>query len=172
MTTATHFITSGLAGCALDTVTAGTTTDGAGAPIALGTRAEGNDGTEWIHVQAGAALSAYMFVAIDAAFQAYPINNARVIEGMMVGVVQMAFADNDFGWACLTGGGSVKGLVRGSCASGVPLYTDVSASGFLDDSATATQSLIEGLVTLTTQGSTTAQEGSGASLQLSWPRGR
>jgi hypothetical protein len=151
MTTATHFITSGLAGCALDTVTAGTTTDGAGAPIALGTRAEGNDGTEWIHVQAGAALSAYMFVAIDAAFQAYPINNARVIEGMMVGVVQMAFADND---------------------SGVPLYTDVSASGFLDDSATATQSLIEGLVTLTTQGSTTAQEGSGASLQLSWPRGR
>lgn len=172
MTTATHFATSPIAGCALDTVTAGTTTDGAGAPIQLGTRCLGNDGTEWMFVQAGAAISQYMFVAIDAAFQAYPVNSARVIEGMSVGVAQIAFADNDFGWVCLTGGGTVKGLVRGSCASGVPLYTDVSASGFLDDSATATQSLIVGLVTLTTQASTTAQEGSGASLQLSWPHGR
>ena len=40
-------ITSGLAGANLTKLTAGTTTDGAGAEFALGTTAIASDGSEW-----------------------------------------------------------------------------------------------------------------------------
>lgn len=165
-------VTSGALGVNLALTYAGTTTDGAGAPFSMGQIVEGTDATIWVFVQAGAAISQYAFVAIDENFQAQPITGARVTEGQRVGVAQVAFADNEFGWVAISGSGSIKGLVRSSCASGVPLYTDVSGAGFLDDSATATQALIEGVVILTTQSSSTAQEGSGVSLILSYPRYR
>lgn len=165
------YVIDGTIGVDLTKLVAGTSTDGDGAPFTLGTQVRGTDGTVWMFVQAGAALSQYGFVAIDENFQANPINAARTTEGQLVGVAQVAFADNDFGWVARAGSGTIKGLVRSACASGVALYTDVSAAGFLDDSATATQNLIEGVVILTTQTSTTGQEG-GASLILSYPHFR
>jgi hypothetical protein len=168
----THYVISGLLGATPDRTTTGTTTDGQNAQFKLGTVAKGTDGTEWMYVQAGSIISQYMWVAVDANGQAALLNVTNAGRGHRVGVAQVAFADNDFGWVALSGQGTVKGLVRSSCASAVALYTDVSASGFLDDSATATQALIEGVVIITTQGSTTAQEGSGASLIVSYPRNR
>ena len=161
-----------LAGVSLTTTTAGTTTNGEDAKWTLGTQGIGNDGSEWLYVQANGAISQYAGVAVDGAFQAASVTTALMAEGLTFAVAQVAFADNEFGWVCTQGSGTQKVLVRGSCASGVPLYTDVSAAGFLDDSATATQSLIEGIVILTTQGSTTAQEGAGASVVMTYPRSR
>lgn len=160
-----------LAGVSLTTTTTGTTTDGEDAKFTLGTIGIGNDGSQWIYVQAGAAISQYAGVAINGAFQANPVTGALMTEGLQFGIAQVAFADNEFGWVCTRGSGTQKVLVRSACASGVPLYTDVSAAGFLDDSATATQALIEGLVILTTQTSTTGQEG-GASVVMTYPRSR
>lgn len=165
------FLTN-LAGVLLEALTPGTAVDGENAKFTLGLRGRGNDGSEWVYVQANGALSQYFCVAISGAFQASPVNNARMVQGYEVGFAQVAFADNDFGWVCTRASGVQKVLTRGSCVSGVPLYTDASASGFLDDSATATQSLIEGVVILTTRASTTGQEGAGDSILATFPHTR
>jgi hypothetical protein len=154
----TFYLTDGKTAQSPDVTVAGTTTDGAGAPVALGTRATGNDGTVWVYAQAGSAIGKYFAVAISGSFQATLLNITNANLGYEIGFAQAAFADNDFGWFALAGSGSNLGIkVRSSCAAGVPLYTDVSASGFLDDSATATQALIEGVVILTLQSSSTVQ---------------
>lgn len=155
---ATFYLTDGTTAHSPDSTVAGTTTDGAGAPYALGTRCVGNDGTVWVYGQAASAIGKYFAVALTGAYQASLLNATNAGQGFLIGFAQCAFADNDFGWFALAGTGSNFGIkVRSSCASGVPLYTDVSASGFLDDSATATQALIEGVVILTLQSSSTVQ---------------
>lgn len=152
------FITDGATLQSPDDTVAGTTTDGAGAPIKLLTRAMGNDGTQWVYAQAGSAIGKYYAVAIAPTGQAALLNVTNANLGYLIGFAQTAFADNDFGWFALAGTGSaLQAKVRQSCAAGVPLYTDVSASGFLDDSATATQALVEGVVILTLQSSSTVQ---------------
>ncbi len=152
-------ITDGLVGGnGPDATTAGTSTDGVNAVFALGQRCEGNDGTVWVYAQAGSAIGKYFNVSISPLFQATLLNATNAALGNLVASAQCAFADNDFGWFALAGTGSNLGIkVRASCAAGVPLYTDVSASGFLDDSATATQALIEGVVIVTLQSSSTVQ---------------
>lgn len=158
MAIGTHFITSGLVGPGPDTTTSGTTTDGEGAPLQLGTRAIGDDGTVWIFGQAGSAIGKFFAVAINPLGQASLLNVTNANLGYLIAFAPVAFADNDFGWFALAGtGNNTKIKVRQSCAAGVPLYTDVSASGFLDDSATATQALVEGVVIVTLQSSSTVQ---------------
>ena len=158
MASNTWYITDSVSVHSPDSTVAGTTTDGAGAPLTLGTRVTGNDGTVWVYAQAGSAIGKYFAVAISGSFQAALLNVTNANLGYYIGFAQCAFADNDFGWFALAGTGSNFGIkVRSSCAAGVALYTDVSASGFLDDSATATQALIEGVVILTLQSSSTVQ---------------
>lgn len=138
------FVTSGLAGVNLTKLTAGTTTDGAGAEFALGTVVKGSDRTEWTYVQAGAAITQYSWVAIDENFQAVMGTKALADAGHGVGLAQVAFADNDMGWVCTGAGGNVSARVLASCAADVQLYTSGTA-GALDDTA-ASQTLIRGVV--------------------------
>jgi hypothetical protein len=71
-------------------------------------------------------------------------------DGVGVGIAQVAFADNDYGWVLRKGQGTV--LVLASCAADVGLYTSASA-GYLDD-ATASLTLISGIVLTASRGTT------------------
>jgi hypothetical protein len=145
------FITSGLIGHNLAATVAGTTTNGAGAPIALGTRALGNDGTEWVFVQAGAAITQYDCVLIDEDYQAQPITSTLATEadtssGDLIGFAQVAFSDNDFGWVAVKGS-NIRARLAASCVAHTMLYTTGTA-GVLDDLSAGV--LINGVVSCTT----------------------
>lgn len=142
----TAFATTPIAGVDLSATYAGTTTDGAGAPFTLGTQVMGNDGSVWMFVQAAAALTQYSYVCITNAFQAALGTKALVDQGQEIGIVQNAFADNDFGWVLIKGTGSqYKVNVLISCTASVLLST-TATPGFLDDTAaTSTQTTIMGL---------------------------
>lgn len=138
------YVTSGQLGINLARTSAGTTTDGEGAEFKLGTRVTGTDGSHWVYVQAGAAITQYSWVAIDENFQAVMGTKALADVGHQVGFAQVAFSDNDFGWVCVHGPGNITVRVLASCAADVQLYTSGTA-GALDDTS-ASQTLIRGVV--------------------------
>lgn len=138
------YVTDGKVGISLTATTAGTTTDGAGAPYALGTRVTATDGSNWVFVQAGAAITQYSWVAIDENFQAVMGTKALADAGHQVGFAQVAFSDNDFGWVAVHAPGNITVRALASCAADVQLYTSGTA-GALDDTS-ASQTLIRGVV--------------------------
>lgn len=129
---------NGMIGIDLDAVTAGTTTDGAGAKYTLGTRVAGNNNSEYIYVQAGAAISTTtsepFALAVDENFQAVKITKALASAGHIVAVApRQIIADNAFFWAC-TRGTNIPLRVAASCAADVNLWTTATA-GRLDDTS-------------------------------------
>lgn len=138
------FVTDGTVGIDLTATTAGTTTDGANATFRLGHRVNASDGSAWLYVQAGAAITQYSWVAIDENYQAVMGTKALADAGHQVGFAQVAFADNDFGWVCVHGPGNITVRALASCAADVQLYTTATA-GALDDTS-ASQTLIRGCV--------------------------
>ena len=138
------YVTDGKAGTSLSTTYAGTTTDGYGAPMTLGTRVTATDGSHWVFVQAGAAITQYSWVAITEDFQAVMGTTALAAAGHQVGFAQVAFADNDFGWVAVHAPGNITARLLASCAADVQLYTSATA-GALDDTS-AGVNLIRGVV--------------------------
>jgi hypothetical protein len=138
------YVTDGKAGINLSTTYDGTTTDGAGAPFTLGTRVTASDGSQWVFVQAGAAITQYSWVAIDENFQAVMGTKALADAGHGVGFAQVAFDDNDFGWVAVNAPGNITVRVLASCAADVQLYTSGTA-GAMDDTS-ASQTLLRGVV--------------------------
>lgn len=138
------FVTGGVVGINLAETTAGTTTNGQNAKFRLGQTVLGSDGSRWLYVQAGAAITQYDCVAIDEDYQAVPMTKALADAGHQPGFAQVAFSDNDFGWVAthMPGNGSVR--VAASCAADVQLYTSGTA-GVLDDTS-ASQTIIRGVV--------------------------
>lgn len=130
-----------------------TTTDLRGALLSKGSDAKGS----WRYVQANGAISQYDAVKIDNDGQAFSITTTiSGVEPTAVGIAQIAFADNDYGWVWIgEGGGSGRGIkvnVLADCAADVKLYTTATA-GALDDTAT---DLIAGLTIVSTNGGSTA----------------
>lgn len=152
------FVTGGTIGVNLSETTAGTTTNGANAKFRLGQNVLGSDGSRWVYVQAGSAITQYDCVAIDEDYQAVPMTKALADAGHQPGFAQVAFSDNDFGWVAvsLPGNGSVR--VAASCAADVQLYT-TSTAGVLDDTS-ASQTIIRGVVIVAagTSGGVSARE--------------
>lgn len=108
---------------------------------------------KFVFVQANGAIDQYAAVKIDNDGQASMLTTAiSGTEPTAVGVAQVAFADNEYGWVWVgEGGGSGKGIkvkVAASCATDVKLYTTATA-GVLDDTAT---DLIQGLTIVSTDG--------------------
>ncbi len=137
--------------------------------FALGTISAGDNGSEWMYVQASTTIAAYDFVGADSSFKANPLSSTMAAAGITVGVSQIAVPISEYFWVALQGRGSISGKVAASCAAAVPLYT-TTTPGTLDDSATATQSLVEGVVIVTTQASTTGLAGTPAI--VTYPRSR
>lgn len=137
------YATDGHLGISFTTVTAGTTTNGAGSPFPLGTEALGNDGATRRLVQAAAALPINSWLAIDEADQASLMTKTLIDAGYRIGVVHdVALADNDFGWVVVMG--PCTALVAAACAPDVQLYTTATA-GLADDTS-ASQTLLRGCV--------------------------
>ena len=122
---------------------AGTTTNGAGTPLALGTIDRFSDGATRRFVQAGEAITQYNWVGIDEADQAVKLIKALADAGYRVGVASdVAFADNDFGWVVVDGPATAR--IGAACAPDVNLYTTATA-GVADDTS-ASQTLLRGCV--------------------------
>lgn len=109
----------------------------------LGEHVRGNDGTEWVYVQANGAITQYDCVAIDENFQAAPMTKALADAGHQVGFAQVAFANDAYGWVAIRGA-DLGCRLKDACAADVALYTTASP-GMLDDTA-ASQTLINGAV--------------------------
>jgi hypothetical protein len=102
-------------------------------PFELGTVMKGDNGTEFIYVQANGAITGPGYaVVIDRTFQATMITNANGLRGMAVGIAPVAFLDNDFGWVQVYGPCDIR--VAASCAANVETTTTTTA-GELDDAA-------------------------------------
>jgi hypothetical protein len=129
----------------------------------LGTRHyDPNTDKEFIYVQAGEALTANAAVVITEAGQVEMADTTSTASafGDRVGVVSIAFDNDDFGWAQIYGACTVSALT--GCAANVPVIATGTA-GRVDDATTAGSEVINGLVL-----TTTAADNLGAAL-LTYP---
>jgi hypothetical protein len=123
-------------------------------PFAVGERAKGDGGDEWIYVQADGAITAAGYVVkIDETFQAALVTTSNDDEGDLVGVANDAFADNDFGWVQIKGACVIR--VAASAAANTELNT-TATGGQLDDDATVTARKIRGAYLTTANGGAAA----------------
>lgn len=153
------YVTSGMIGIDLTSVTAGTTTDGAGAKYTLGQRVMGKNNAEYVYVQAGEAISTTTSepyaLAVDENFQAKKITKALAISGHIIAVApRQIIADNAFFWAC-TRGTNIPLRVAVSCAADVNLWTTATA-GRLDDTSGASHRVVLGIKIVTAASASTS----------------
>lgn len=107
----------------------------------LGDIGSDTDG-EWIFVKASAAVAQYAFVLITDTFTAAETSGASTIV-QHVGVAQVAFAANEYGWVWIGGpvgggvGKGIKGKIAASYVANTPLLT-TATSGVADDAGSTT----------------------------------
>lgn len=122
---------------------------------ALLTVTETNDGKRWIYVQANGTISQYDAVGIDEDGQAAPLTKAMADDNWKIGVAQVAFADDEYGWVQIYGNTTVN--VLANCGADTALYTSGTA-GSLDDDDTD-QTLVRGITLTAGVGGTAGEEG-------------
>lgn len=127
----------------------------------LGEQCLDSEGGIWAYVQANGAIAINDAVKVDNDGQAAGLTSAiSGSEPTDVGIAQVAFADNEYGWVWQGPGGGVSSGIKVNvltlCATDVKLYT-TGTPGKLDDTAT---DLIQGLTIVATNsgGSTAAVE--------------
>ena len=111
-------------------------------PFALGTRAVGNDGSEWIYVVANGTIAANATVIINNAFVIAATTGAAAVSGIpnMVGFAQVAFAANTYGWVMLRGKPTI--LVAANTDVNTALWTTDTAGVLSSTANTASQYLV------------------------------
>lgn len=122
------------------------------AKFALGDCTKGEDGSEWVYVQADGAITGAGFVVLlDEDYQADMIDttNSASALGQKVGVAAAAFADNEYGWVQIAGTAEVQGLA--SCAANAAVNSTATA-GAVDDDASSGAEIIERMVLTTAVG--------------------
>jgi hypothetical protein len=150
-------------GANVNDVVAGTTTDGEGAPQILGTVVNGVDGTTYVLVQAGAAITASTkapnAVAIDENYQAVLMTSALAAAGHGLGFAPIGtgipvIPDNSFFWARV-GGSNFNARVAASTAADTFLRTTATA-GRLSATSTASAIVFPVVLVVAASGSTSA----------------
>lgn len=125
-----------------DTLTSSALTQ-SGKGFGLGDRYVSNDGTEWLYVQASAAIAQYDVCTITAAYAAASLGTANDARGNLVGVPCVAIANAEYGWVQVKG--PVANMnVLASAAANVRLNTTATA-GSLDDDGTAGSMQVQGI---------------------------
>jgi hypothetical protein len=127
---------------------------------------------EFVFVQADGAIDQYAFVKIEQDGQAAMLNTTNAgSQGLLVGVAQVAAADNEYLWVWvggLNGGGvgkGIKGKVAASYVAKNNLFTTSSAtSGVADDASTTKIAYVVGLAATT--GAAAIELGSVAHLKV------
>lgn len=123
--------------------------------FALGTRVIGDNGTEWLYVKAGSAVTQYDVVAINSSYSAVPVTSTLAGQGITPGFAQIAFAANDYGWVALKGASGLRVRTGASTVKDSLLYvgtTGLSAGQVGSTSATGRVAL-NGVVTVATAAS-------------------
>jgi hypothetical protein len=126
------------------------------------------NGKEYIYVQADGAITQYQAVSITPAGQAAALTKANADKGYKVGVAQIAFTDDYYGWILVVDPIGTGSYVRAAsaCASETLLYTTATA-GRIDDSDTG-QTAIEGIELTAT--AATAAASANATCKLNDPK--
>ena len=109
-------------------------------PHELGTRMKGDNGSEWVYVQASGV------VVIDEAWQAAMATNTTAVYGQQIGVAGTDFADDAYGWVQVFGTCDIR--VSASAAANVQLASTTTA-GQLDDAVGAGTKNIDGIALTT-----------------------
>jgi hypothetical protein len=118
----------------------------ADAEHAVGVEVALENGGRAKYVQADGAITGEGYVCvIDEDGQADMINttNSASAFGQLVGVAQVAFADNEYGWLVIEGETNVR--VAASCAANVAINT-TGSDGVLDDDATSGAEVVDGII--------------------------
>lgn len=117
---------------------------------AAGTLGHGSSGTEWVYVQAAGSIAQYDFVTLDENYQAVGMTLTTGALGHLVGIAQIAMADNEWAWVARRGS-DIQGNTLTSCLPDVLLWATATA-GHLDDiSASAGSVEVVGIVLVATQ---------------------
>lgn len=119
-------------------------------PAKVGSVGSSTEG-EFVFVQANGAIAQYAWVTIAADGQSAELTTTTAgSNGLLIGVAQVAFADNEYGWVWvggLRGGGAgngIKGKVLTGYVAGNNLFTTATA-GAADDASTTKISYVVGL---------------------------
>lgn len=109
-----------------------------------------NELGEWVFAQANGAIAQYAWCVIDEAGQAAELTTTNAES--VVGVVQVALADNEYGWfwrgGNCGGGGVIKGKMATLYAANAAVNT-TGTPGVADDASTT---VIRNVVGTTTDG--------------------
>lgn len=126
------------------------------ARFAVGTVVKGAASAEYVYGKASAAITGYGYVVWfdndSVATMATTANTANK-RGSRVGIALGAMSANDYGWFQVAGAAPVR--VLASCAIAVAVNTTATA-GALDDDATASSRVINGLYLVTANGGSAA----------------
>jgi hypothetical protein len=152
-------LVNGPIGADVDGSSSGTTTDGQNALHQLGSVVSGIDGTQYIYVQAAAAVmpstKAPNALAIDEDYQARLMTTALAAEGHQLGFApQIVLADNDFFWARIAGS-NFNARVVASTAADTFLRTSATA-GRLGAGSTASAVYFPAVIVVAASASTSA----------------
>ena len=124
-----------------------------GKGFALGDRVSTSDGKEYIWCQAAGAITGDGYVvSMDEAWQAVMVDTdtaATVAEGQLVGVVEAAFDDDDYGWIQVYGPCGIR-TEQDAAANGKLAAT--ADAGQVDDAGAAGTNYIQGMVVHTATG--------------------
>lgn len=110
--------------------------------IPLGMRYTDNAGKMFMFVQAGEAITQYMYVSVSATGSATKLTKTNLDTRRFVGCAQVALTNAYYGWVQIRG--AHTGLVKASCAADVKLYSSATA-GYIDDDPTS-QTAVLGVV--------------------------
>lgn len=115
----------------------------------LGDRVQGNNGSEWVFVQASTTVTQFMAVAIDNTFKANDLTSALISSGVYsYGIAEFQLGNpgsatvganvaqpNDYFWALLKANGGVAINISPSATRGTILYLAPGAPGQFTSSA-------------------------------------
>ena len=135
--------------------------------FAVGTHVLGNNGTEWVYVQAGTSIVGLSVVAYNSAtFTCSMASSGDAGNGMQVAVAQTSISAQAYGWVAIRGVGLTV-LQTGTVSVAATWYIGGSAgggTGILSSQISASGTVLGvNVFPLTATGST-------ATVTLTWPR--
>ena len=119
----------------------------------IGIRKYGNEGSEWMYVQAASAIPAFCAVMINQSSKAVNLLTANSASSKAVGFAQVSVASASYSWVALQGS-NIKVKLAADCAPNVNLYT-TAVAGVLDDASVA-NGLVAGVIATVTISNATA----------------
>jgi len=138
-----------------------TSTTSTYARFSLGVTIMGDNGTTWMYVKAGSAITKYDCVAINSSFSAVPATSTLAGQGITPGFAQVAFANAEYGWVALRGASGLKIRTAASTVKDSKLYigTTGNSAGVVGSTSGTGSNLLNGVVTIATAASATVYPG-------------